>query len=72
MAETGYKRAYFVNEFLKLDFLKNCLSFFFLVMPQGMWDLSSPVRDRTRAPALEKWSLNHWTTRKVPGLILLK
>ena len=29
MAETGYKRAYFVNEFLKLDFLKNCLFFFF-------------------------------------------
>ena len=23
-------------------------------------------------PALEAWSLNHWTTREVPGLILDK
>ena len=31
-----------------------------------MRDLSSPTRDQTRIPALEKWSLNHWTMREVP------
>ena len=34
--------------------------------PCGMWDLSSPIRDRTRPPAVEVWSLNHWTARQVP------
>ena len=28
--------------------------------------LSSPTRDWTSTPALEVWSLNHWTTREVP------
>ena len=27
-----------------------CAYFFFLAMPHGMWDLSSPTRDRTCAP----------------------
>ena len=27
-----------------------CGIFFFLAMPLGLWDLSSPTRDRTRAP----------------------
>ena len=34
-----------------------------------MWDLSSLTRDQIRVlqdPALEAWSLNHWTTREVP------
>ena len=31
-------------------------------MPQGMWDLSS----LTMPPALEAWSLNHWTIREDP------
>ena len=34
----------------------------------GMWDLSSPTRDWTYTPALEVWSLNHWTTRDVHRL----
>ena len=41
------------------------------------WDLSSPIRDQTDAlavpqpeaksvlPAVEAWSLNHWTAREV-------
>ena len=33
---------------------------------QGMWDLSFPTRDQTCKPCTGKWSLNHWTTRKVP------
>ena len=36
--------------------------------PQGMWDPSSPTRDRTRTPCIGRWSLNHWTTREVPWL----
>ena len=32
----------------------------------NMWDLSSLNRDQTCAPALEVWSLNHWTTKDVP------
>ena len=30
---------------------------------QGMWDLSSPTKDRTCTPAVEGWSLDHWTTK---------
>ena len=36
--------------------------------PQGMWDLSSPTRDRTCTPCIERRSLNHWTAREVPSL----
>ena len=42
-----------------------CVLFFW---PQGMWDLSSPTRDRTCTPCIGRWSLNHWTTREVPGV----
>ena len=31
-----------------------------------MWDLSSPTRDRTCTPCIEKQSFNHWTTGEVP------
>ena len=32
---------------------------------QGMWDLSSLIRDLTNSyPCIERWSLNHWTTRE--------
>ena len=48
------------------------MSFFFLVMPRVMYDLSSPIGDRTQVPALEAWSLNHWITREGPGLIPFK
>ena len=34
-------------------------------MPRSKYDLSSSTRDRNRAPALERQSLNHWTTREV-------
>ena len=32
---------------------------FFFAIALGMWDLGSPTRDGTHAPALEVWSLNH-------------
>ena len=36
-----------------------------------MWDLSSPTRDRTHVPCIGRQILNHWTTREVPGCLLL-
>ena len=42
------------------------VQFFFLAAPCSMWDLSSPSRDRTRAPCMGARSLNHWTAREVP------
>lgn len=35
-----------------------------------MQDLSSPVKDQIRAPAVEAQSLYLWTTREVPRVIL--
>ena len=50
-----------------IEFVTILFLFSFLVFwPQGMWDLSSLTRDRTHGPSIGKWSLNHWTPRKVP------
>ena len=38
-----------------------------LAVPRSMWDLSYPTKDQT--PALEAWSLNHWTTMEVSGIV---
>ena len=35
--------------------------------PQDMCDLNSPTKDWTHTPCIGRWSLNPWTTRKVPG-----
>ena len=35
-------------------------------LPQGMWDLTSLTRDRTRIPCIARQILYHWTTREVP------
>ena len=32
-----------------------------LATSRGLWDLSSPTRDRTWAPAVKAPSPNHWT-----------
>ena len=34
--------------------------------PCGMWDLSSPTRNRTQVLCIGRWILNHWTTQEVP------
>ena len=39
--------------------------------PHGSWDLSSVIRDGTRA-LCSVGSLSHWTTREVPVLQILK
>ena len=37
-----------------------------------LWDLSSPTRDRTHVPCIGRRILNHWTTREVPLIRLLR
>ena len=55
-----------------IEFVTILLLFYVLVfLPQGMWDLGSLMRDRTRNPRIGRWSVNHWTTRS-PYLSLLK
>ena len=39
-----------------------------LVATRGIWDPSSPTRDRTWISCTEGWILNHWTTREVSDL----
>ena len=46
--------------------------FFFFAAPQGMWDLISLTGDGNHIPSSGRWSLNHWTTRKVPGRSFLR
>ena len=41
--------------------IRGCIFLLFLAMLHGTWDLSSPSRNGTWTPALERWSLNHWT-----------
>ena len=50
-----------------IEFVTILLPFSALVFwPWGMWDLSSPTKDWSCTPCLERQSLNHWTTRKAP------
>ena len=39
-----------------------------LMATRGIWDPSSPTRDRTWISCTEGWILNHWTTREVSDL----
>ena len=51
-------------ELVTILLLFYALGFFSL---QGLWDLISPTRDQTCAPYIGRQSLNHWTTREIPG-----
>ena len=55
-----YKRTWAVNLINRFSFLF-FFSFFFL--PYGWWDLSWPGIEPV-SPAVEVWSLNHWTARE--------
>ena len=55
-----FKKSLFV-EFVPVLFLFYVLYFWL----QGMWNLSSPTRDRTHTSCIRRWSLNHWTYREV-------
>ena len=51
-----------------IEFVTIFLLFYVLVFwPRGMWDLSSPTRDRACTSYTGRQSLNHWTTREVPA-----
>ena len=55
-------------------YLNICFIYLFLAalgLSCGMWDLSSLTRDRTCVPYIGRRILNHWTTREVPGALLL-
>ena len=51
-----------------IEFVTILLLFFYILVfwLQGMWDLSSLMRDQTRTPCIGRQSLNHWITREVP------
>ena len=56
-----------------IEFVTILLLFYVLVFwSRGMWDLSSPTRDRTRTPCIGRQSLNHWTAREVPTSSVLE
>ena len=69
-----FKRLFDVDHFFFNDvdhFLKCLLTLLHLFYvlgfwPQGMWDVSSLTRDRTRTTCLGRQSPNHWTAREVP------
>ena len=54
-----------------IEFVTILLLFYVLVFwLGGMWDLSSPTRDQTRTPCIGRRSLNHWTTKEVPEVLI--
>ena len=58
-----------VDHFFKvfIEYFTIFLLFYVLdFWPLGMWDLSSPSRNQTHTLGIGRWSLNHWTARKVP------
>ena len=66
-----YLFIFWCGPFLKsfIEFVTILLLFYVLVFwPQGMWDLSSPTRDRTRTLCIGRLRLNHWTAREVPEI----
>ena len=40
-----------------------------LAAPHSVHDLSSQIRIEPAPPAVETWSLNHWTTKEVLTII---
>ena len=50
-----------------IEFVTILLLFYVLVFwRRGMWDPSSPTRDRIHTPCIGRRSPSHWTTREVP------
>ena len=56
--------------YLNKNLLRYCfwLFFFFMIFLGGLRDLSSLSRDWTCTPCPGRWSLNHWTARKIPQM----
>ena len=47
-------------------------SFLLVALHSGLQDLGSPIRDWTRAPVVDSWSPNHWTTREFSRIFIFK
>ena len=57
---------------VSIEFVTLLLLFYVWVFwPGGMLDLSSPTKDQTHTTCIGRWSLNHWTTKEVPRVLLL-
>ena len=58
--------------FLSLEFCYHTSSVLcFGFWSQGMWDLSALTRDEGHAPCIARQSLNHWTAKEIPTLLVL-
>ena len=55
-----------LGTWLGFIFCMSKLALFFLLCPQGLWDLSSLTRDWTQATEVKVLSPNHWTVREFP------
>ena len=54
-----------------VEFVTILLLFYILVFwLQGTWDLSFPTRDWTCTPCTGRQSLNHWSAREVPAMLV--
>ena len=53
-----------------IEYFTVLLSYVIVFWLRGMWDLSSLIRDQTHTPCSGRRSLNHWTTREVPQLVV--
>ena len=55
-----------------IKFVTVMLLFYILVFwLWGMWNLNSLTGDQTFTPCIEKQSLNHWTTKEVPFVVVV-
>ena len=55
-----------------IKFVTILLLLYILVLwPRAMWYLSSPTRDQTLNPCIGRRSLNHWTARDIPVIIII-
>ena len=56
---------------MKVFFKLFYLFIYLLAVLHSIWDITSPTRDRSRAPCIERRILNQWTTREVPKVLIL-
>ena len=70
--DLGYKKRSFLFFVLILHFFKLKFFFNFLATSCGMRELNSPPRIKPMPPAVEAWSVNHWTTKEVLRIRFLK
>ena len=56
-----------------IEFVTILFLFYILVFwPQGMWGLSSLIREQAFTPCIGRRSPKHWTTREALGQVVLE